>query len=183
MKIFIISDIHGSVEWLKKALKIYEAGDYDQIALLGDVMYHGPRNPLPDGYNPKKVSYLLNGYKDKIIAVRGNCDSEVDQMLLEFSIMSDYSTILLKGRRVFMTHGHIFNEMNMPPLQDGDIFLQGHTHIPSAKKNKGIYICNPGSISLPKMHNPNSYGVLTNRVFQVIDFDGNILEEIKFTAD
>ena len=124
-----------------------------------DALYHGPRNPLPEGYNPAEVANLLNHYKDQIIAVRGNCDSEVDQMLINYQMMETYSTILFDDRKMFLTHGHIYNPENLPTLCDGDIFAFGHTHLPVAEKCGGIYIFNPGSITLPKGGNPKSYGV------------------------
>ncbi|MGL5961019.1 MAG: phosphodiesterase, partial [Cetobacterium sp.] len=127
MKIFVISDIHGSSYFLKKALEAFHKEKADQILILGDELYHGPRNPLPIDYNPKEVVEILNKYKEKIIAVRGNCDSEVDQMLLEYPIMSDYSIIFLNGKKIFATHGHIYNEDKMPNLSAGNILIYGHT--------------------------------------------------------
>lgn len=183
MKFFIISDIHGSVDYLEKVLKFYSPEEYEQIILLGDLMYHGPRNPFPLGYDPKSVAEILNNYKNEVMAVRGNCDSEVDQMLLNFPIMGDYSMILAGERKIFITHGHIYNEENKPPMKKGDILLHGHTHIPMAEKKDGFYICNPGSISLPKNNYPNSYGVLTKSSFKIKDFDGNVIEEIKFETE
>lgn len=148
------------------------------MVLLGDLLYHGPRNPLPKDYEPSSVLALLNSYKDKIISVRGNCDSEVDQMVLAFPMLADY-TILFDGtRRIFATHGHLYNEDQMPPLEDGDMLIHGHTHIPVAKEVKGRYIVNPGSISLPKENNPNSYGVLEDGVVTIKDFNGQVLRSI-----
>lgn len=179
MKLLIISDIHGSLYYAKKAITAYEAENADYIVILGDELYHGPRNPLPQDYNPKEVALLLNKYTDKIIAIRGNCDSEVDEMVLDFPIMATYSTILYNGRRLFLSHGHIYNEGNLPKLSDGDIFMYGHTHIPVAKKQENIYIFNPGSISLPKENNPNTYGVLENNKLLIKEFDGRIFKELK----
>ncbi|MGL6130802.1 MAG: phosphodiesterase, partial [Fusobacteriaceae bacterium] len=125
MKIFVISDIHGSLFYLKKALEAFEKEEADYILILGDILYHGPRNQLPKEYNPKDVAEVLNGYKDKIISVRGNCDSEVDQMVIEFPIMSDYSNLFWNGHRIFATHGHHFNIEKLPPLQKGDILIHG----------------------------------------------------------
>lgn len=180
MKIFFMSDIHGSLYFLKKGLEAYEKEKANYIVILGDVLYHGPRNELPKDYNPKEVAELLNKYKDKIIAVRGNCDSEVDQMLIEYPMMSDYSIILHNNRRLFLTHGHIFNEDNLPNLDENDVLFYGHIHIPVAQKSKNLYFINPGSLALPKENYPNSYGVLENDLFQIKDLKGNIINEISF---
>lgn len=179
MKLLIISDIHGSLYYAKKAITAYETENANYIVILGDELYHGPRNPLPQEYNPKEVALLLNKYKDKIIAIKGNCDSEVDEMVLDFPIMAAYSTILYNSRRLFLSHGHIYNESNLPKLNDGDIFMYGHTHIPVAKKQENIYIFNPGSISLPKENNPNTYGVLRDNTLLIKEFDGKIFKELK----
>ena len=173
-----ISDIHGSLLHLEKALQRYREENANYIVILGDALYHGPRNPLPQGYNPQGVANLLNQYKHKIMAIRGNCDSEVDQMLLEYPMMSDYAIILYNERRLFLTHGHIYNEENMPTLNEGDVLLQGHTHIPVAKKQNGIYIINPGSIALPKENNPNSYAILQDNLIEIKDLQGTVIKEI-----
>ncbi|MBU3092823.1 phosphodiesterase [Clostridium sp. CF011] len=179
MKIFFISDIHGSLYYLKKAIERYKEEGAGYIVLLGDVLYHGPRNQLPKDYNPQLVASLLNEYKDKIIAVRGNCDSEVDQMIIEYPMMSDYSIILCNNRRLFLTHGHIYNEDNLPELSENDVLVFGHTHVPVAKKHNKIYVLNPGSVSLPKENNPNSYAILKDDLFQIKDLDGAVIKEIK----
>lgn len=180
MKIFFISDIHGSIYYLEKVLDRYKQEAANYIVILGDALYHGPRNPLPKDYNPQAVASLLNGYKDKIIAVRGNCDSEVDQMIIEYPMMSDYSIILCNNRRLFVTHGHIYNEDNMPNLSCNDVLIHGHTHFPVAKKCNGIYVLNPGSITLPNGNNPNSYAILQDDLFQIKDLQGNVIKEIMF---
>lgn len=179
MKIFFISDIHGSLYYLEKALELYKEEGANFIVLLGDALYHGPRNPLPEQYNPQAVANLLNQYKDKIIAIRGNCDSEVDQMLIEYPMMSDYSIILYNNRRLFLTHGHIYNEDNLPNLSENDVLVHGHTHVPVAKKHNKIYILNPGSTTLPKENNTNSYAILEDNLFQIKDLEGNVIKEIK----
>ncbi len=148
------------------------------MVILGDELYHGPRNPLPMEYNPNEVAQLLNKYADHIIAVRGNCDSEVDEMVLDFPMMATYSTILYQDRRLFLTHGHIYNEVNLPKLRDGDVFFYGHTHIPKAEKKGNIFVINPGSIALPKENNPNTYGILEGNTFIIKDFDGNVFKEL-----
>lgn len=178
MKIFFVSDIHGSIYYAKKAIEKFQEENADYIVILGDELYHGARNPLPIEYNPKEVAELLNEFSDKIIAVRGNCDSEVDEMVIKFPMMATYSMVLYEGRRLFLTHGHIYNENNLPKLRDGDVFIYGHTHIPKAEKNENIFIINPGSITFPKEDNPNSYGILEENVFKIKDLNGNIFKEI-----
>lgn len=178
MKIFFVSDIHGSIYYAKKAIERFEYEEADYMVILGDILYHGARNPLPKDHSPKDVITLLNGLADKIIAVRGNCDSEVDEMVLDFPIMSTYSTILYNGRRMFLTHGHIYNEDNLPILSTGDVFIYGHTHIPVAEKKEDLYIINPGSITFPKESNPNSYGILEDHVCRIKDLEGNVLKHI-----
>ncbi len=179
MKLFFISDIHGSVYYLNKALDKFKEEKADYIIILGDILYHGARNPLPKEYNPKKIIEIINSYADRIIAIRGNCDSEVDQMVLDFPIMADYSTILYNNKRLFLTHGHIYNENNLPKLMDGDIFIYGHTHIPKAEKIENIYVINLGSITFPKGNSPHSYGVLEDNIFTIKDFEGNVYKELK----
>jgi putative phosphoesterase len=180
MKLFFISDIHGSYYYLKKAIDRFNESKADYLVILGDILYHGPRNPLPEGHNPKEVAALLNKYADKIIAVRGNCEAEVDELMLDFPVNSRNSFILYNGRRLFLTHGHIYNEDNMPKLACSDVLIYGHTHIPKAEVKEGIYILNPGSIALPKENNPNSYGMLEDNVFSVIDFEDKVIKEIEF---
>lgn len=178
MKIFVISDIHGSIYYLNKALECFIKEEADYILILGDILYHGPRNPLPKDYNPKLVAKKLNLYKNKIIALRGNCDSEVDQILLEFPIMSDFTNLFLGGKRIFATHGHLFTE-NKLPIGQGDILISGHTHLPLAEK-KNIYIFNPGSITLPKGKNLNSYGILTSSSWEIKDLGGKTFKSITY---
>lgn len=180
MKLFVISDIHGSLKDLKNALAAYERENCDTLLILGDELYHGPRNPLPDSYDPRSVSELLNNLKKKIIAVRGNCDSEVDQMMLEYPIMSDYSILFWEQKRIFMSHGHIYNKDTLPPLCEGDILIYGHTHIPVAEKHENIFMLNPGSITFPKENFPKSYGIFENNSFKVKTFDGKTIKEISF---
>lgn len=171
-KLFILSDIHGSMIWLQKALERYHAEQAGEILILGDELYHGPRNPLPDGYAPKDVAGLLNGYADRILAVRGNCDSEVDEMVLDFPILSTYSQVLWGGRRLFLTHGHMLGPDHLPRLRAGDVFFYGHTHVPVARRQGDIFIVNPGSISLPKENSPHSYAVLEGSRLEVKDMGG-----------
>lgn len=182
MKYLVASDIHGSAYWCEKFLEKFESSEAERIILLGDILYHGPRNDLPKEYNPKKVIEMLNRYKDSIYAVRGNCESEVDQMVLEFPVMSDYAILDAGSYNIFLTHGHKYNEDNLPPIINGDAIMHGHTHILRAEKcakNGLTFFClNPGSISIPKGGNPESYAVLDGNMFTVLDFDENILAEI-----
>ena len=178
MKMMFISDIHGSAVWLERVMEKAKEEHPDQLVMLGDFLYHGPRNPLPEGYDPKRVAEILNLHKQDIVAVRGNCDAEVDQMLLEFSMMADYAMLYLDGLRVYVTHGHGFHMEQLPPLRENDVFIQGHTHLPVAECRDGIYLLNPGSISLPKENYPNSYGILHNGHFSVKDFYGNTVKHI-----
>lgn len=179
MKLFFISDIHGSVYYLEKAMAQFKKEEADYLIVLGDILYHGARNDLPKEYNPKKVIEILNKEADKIIAVRGNCDSEVDQMVLDFPLMSAHSTILYEGKRLFLTHGHIYNEGNMVKLEKGSVFISGHTHILRAEEKDGIYFINPGSISLAKEGNPNSYGILENNRFEIRELNGQVIKSIE----
>lgn len=181
MKLFFMSDIHGSLTCLNQTLSAFESEGADYLVSLGDLLYHGPRNPLPEDYNPKEVAARLNVYKDKIVTVRGNCDSEVDQMLIEFPIMAEYVILLHEGRRIFVTHGHHHHMDNLPHLSPGDVFIQGHTHLPVAEKRGEIFVLNPGSVTLPKENNPRSYGVLEGTFFQIKSFDGDLLKEIDFS--
>jgi uncharacterized protein len=160
-------------------LENYKKENADYIVILGDELYHGARNPLPLEYSPKAVAELLNGLADKIIAIRGNCDSEVDEMVIDYPIMATYSTILYNGRRLFLTHGHVYNESKLPKLSNGDVFIYGHTHIPKAEKSGNIYVINPGSITLPKENNPNTFGVLEDNIFKIKDMEGNIFKQIE----
>lgn len=178
MKLVFISDIHGSIYYLRKAIDRFNLEKGDYLIILGDILYHGARNDLPKEYNPKEVIKELNKYKDKIIAVRGNCDSEVDEMVLEFPIMATYSNILLENKRLFLTHGHIYNEKKLIELKEKSAFIYGHTHIPRAEFKNGIYFLNPGSITLPKENNPNTYGILENNKFIIKTLEGKLFKEI-----
>lgn len=158
MKTLIISDIHGSINRLNDVLTT--PLPYDRVLLVGDLMYHGPRNPILDDYNPKAVAKRLNQLTCPIIAVRGNCDSEVDQMLCEFSMMQDYTLMEWNDLSIMVTHGHLFNPELEGPRQKVDLFISGHTHVPVLKKIDQTTIYNPGSIALPKESHPNTYGYL-----------------------
>lgn len=177
MKWLIASDIHGSAYYCEKLLKAYEAENADRILLLGDILYHGPRNDLPKEYNPKKVIEMLNSKKDDILCVRGNCDTEVDQMVLNFPIMADYCILTAQNHMIFATHGHKFNEDNLPPLHNGDILLHGHTHIPKCVKRETYTYINPGSVSIPKENSHHGYIILCDNRFLWKDLDGNFIKE------
>ncbi len=150
MKLLIASDIHGSAFWCRQLCELVEAQQPDKLILLGDLLYHGPRNDLPREYAPKEVIPMLSQYQDKILAVRGNCEAEVDQMVLPFPCMADYAQLLLDGRTFYLTHGHHASPQALPPLPAGSIFLSGHTHVKLDEVKNGIRCLNPGSVSIPK---------------------------------
>lgn len=164
MKILFLSDIHGVPSTLEAALAAADTLQPDKIVLLGDLLYHGPRNGVPNLYDPVKVAQILNGIKDRLVAVRGNCDAEVDQMMFEFPMMGDYAVLDAGSETFFLTHGHLFNEYRLPPIGMGTVLAHGHTHVPELKKLAcGITIFNPGSISLPKGGSSRSYGFFDGR--------------------
>ncbi len=172
MKYLIASDIHGSAFWCEKLLEAFENEEAEKLVLLGDLLYHGPRNDFPDEYSPKRVFAMLNGVKEKILCVRGNCDSEVDQMVLEFPILADYAVSDLKGRTLFFTHGHLWNAENPPLLKKGDILFNGHFHTPAAVKTEsGAYYANCGSVALPKPDTPHSYILLEDDTLYLKDLE------------
>ena len=173
MKIMVASDIHGSAYYCQKMTEAYKNSGAQKLLLLGDILYHGPRNDLPKEYAPKKVIEMLNNISDEILCVRGNCDSEVDQMVLKFNIMAEYAIIYDGERMIFATHGHKFNKDNLPSLKKGDILLHGHTHIPVNESIDGITVMNPGSVSIPKENSWHGYMILENGTYTWYDFDGN----------
>ena len=180
MKILIASDIHGSALYCEKLLGATERENADKILLLGDLLYHGPRNDLPDGYAPKKVIEMLSSLTDKITCVRGNCEAEVDQMVLPFPVMADYCILdseEAKGHRIFATHGHHFNPETPPKLRAGDILLNGHTHVPACRDCGDFLYVNPGSVSIPKDGSEHSYLILENGRLSWKDLDGKIYME------
>ena len=181
MKLLIASDIHGDIESTKILIDAFEKNECDKILLLGDILYHGPRNDLPGRYAPKEVIELLNKYSDKILSVRGNCDTEVDQMVLSFPVLADYAILSLDGLTLYATHGHNYNTKTPPPLASGDILLHGHTHVIRAEKfgKENTYI-NPGSITLPKENCPRSYVVYDNRTFTFMNADGEVVKTVSF---
>ena len=178
MRLIFASDIHGSEYYTKKLLERYEDLKCDKLILLGDILYHGPRNDLPEGYNPKGVIALLNALSDEILCVRGNCEAEVDQMVLDFSCMSESMVMFERGKMLFITHGHKFNMENLPKLKKGDVLIHGHTHVQTVESfGENLYI-NPGSISIPKENNPPSFMLYENGRFTIYDFDMNVLNEV-----
>ena len=178
MNLMIASDIHGSALYCRQLLAAFERENADRLLLLGDLLYHGPRNDLPEEYAPKQVIALLNPLKEKLLCVRGNCDSEVDQMVLEFPILADYCILYEHNRMIFATHGHNFNKNNLPPLHSGDILLHGHTHIPALETLEGgIQYLNPGSVSIPKQDSAHSYMTLKDGLFQWKTLEGDVYHE------
>lgn len=171
MKLVIASDIHGSAFWCAKLVEVLEEVKPDKVILLGDLLYHGPRNDLPRDYAPKKVIPMLSRWKDSILAVRGNCEAEVDQMVLPFPCMADYAMLHCDGGNLYLTHGHKWNPDNLPPLNEGDVFLYGHTHVKLDEIHAGVRCLNPGSVSIPK---DGSHSLL---IYDNGEFNFRILEE------
>ena len=182
MKLMIASDIQGSAFYCDKMLNTFAKENPERLLLLGDLLYHGPRNDLPKNYEPKKVIQMLNGVKDKIICVRGNCEAEVDQMVLEFPVLSESLLMFLDNRLIFATHGHIYNKDKLPALQPGDVFLQGHTHIPVLSKIGDNFFMNPGSVSIPKENSEHSYMIYENQSFTLKNLDGKILSDFNLLS-
>ena len=167
MKWMIASDLHGSAYYCRKMLEAFEREGADRLFLLGDLLYHGPRNDLPREYAPKEVIPLLNGKKEKLLCVRGNCDAEVDQMVLEFPVLADYAVLPVGQRLIYATHGHIYHVKILPPLAPGDVLLHGHTHVPAwTEFGQGNLYLNPGSVSIPKENSPHSYMTLEGNTMQ-----------------
>ena len=178
MKLLIASDIHGAAGYCRDLLAAWDREGADRLLLLGDLLYHGPRNDLPPDYAPKEVIALLNARKNQIFCVRGNCDTEVDQMVLEFPVMADYCILAIDGKTLYATHGHVYNQNNLPPLCEGDILIHGHTHVLKAEQMEGYILLNPGSVSIPKEGNPPTYAMLEDGVFSIMYFEGNIVKSI-----
>lgn len=167
----VVSDIHGALSGAQAMEEAFSYHHADKILCLGDVLYHGPRNNLPSDYAPKEVITIMNTFKDKIIAVRGNCDAEVDQMVLNFPITADYNILFHGAHQIFISHGHVYGPNNLPTLSERDSFLSGHTHIPTAYEKDGILLLNPGSISLPKGNHPRTYAIINEDGFTVYTLD------------
>ncbi len=181
MKFLIASDIHGSAKYCKMLLDAFQNEKADKIIILGDILYHGPRNDLPENYAPKEIIAMLNPLKNKLLCVRGNCDTEVDQMVLNFPILADYAVIPIKNRLLYATHGHKFNPQTPPPLSKGDILINGHTHVPKCDDFGDFVYLNCGSVSIPKENSPHSYMTLEDGNFKWINLEtGEVYNE--FTA-
>lgn len=177
MKLLIASDIHGSALYCEKLLARYSAESAARLLLLGDLLYHGPRNDLPDGYAPKKVIPMLNEMKNELLCVRGNCEAEVDQMVLDFPVLADYCLVELSERTIFATHGHHHSFEKLPPLKNGSIFAQGHTHVPKCVEQDGILCINPGSVSIPKENSTRGYILLDDKRLLWKTLDGEVYME------
>ncbi|WP_291969677.1 phosphodiesterase [Candidatus Symbiopectobacterium sp.] len=167
MKLMFASDLHGSLTATERVLDIFTHSGAEWLMLLGDFLNHGPRNPLPEAYQPAEVAGRLNVFSRQMVAVRGNCDSEVDQMLLDFPITAPW-----QQQRLFLKHGHLYHPQHLPPLQAGDVLVYGHTHLPVAERHGEVYCFNPGSVSLPKGGNVPSYGMLSQGELQVLPLMG-----------
>lgn len=176
MKLVIASDIHGSEKYCKELIDRFFEEKADRLILLGDILYHGPRNPLPDGYDPKGVCALLNPLKDKIICINGNCDGEVDQMVLDFPLIKGFSLVFDGKIAMYLTHGHLFNKECPIPTPNGSVVLYGHTHVPDFSHINSVTYINPGSVSLPKNDSERGYILYENGVFTRKTLDGKILE-------
>ena len=178
MKLLIASDIHGDADCCQAMIDAFERENAEKILILGDILYHGPRNDLPLGYAPKRVIEMLNNISDKLLCVRGNCDTEVDQMVLNFPVLSETSFVYDGEEKLtlFMSHGHKYSPDNIPPLSGDTVFLYGHTHLPGKTEKDGIVCINPGSVSLPKGGNPKTYAVYESRKLTVKTLDGEPVE-------
>lgn len=180
MKLMIASDLHGSAYYTGLLIEAMEREQPQRLLLLGDLLYHGPRNDLPRDYAPKKVIEMLNGRKEKLLCVRGNCEAEVDQMVLDFPILADYAVLPVGRRLVYATHGHVHNLKNLPPLAPGDVLLHGHTHIPAwTEFGEGNLYLNPGSVSIPKEGSAHSYMTLEGETFLWKTLEGEVYRELE----
>ena len=174
MKFLIASDLHGSARYTRLLTQAFASEQADRMILLGDILYHGPRNDLPEEYAPREVIALLAPLRERILCVRGNCDTEVDQMVLPFPILADYAVMPVGDRLCYMTHGHVWNSGHLPPIAPGDILLHGHTHIPACQTEPTHVYLNPGSVSIPKEGSHHGYMLLEGTVFTWKDFDGRL---------
>ena len=172
MKWMIASDIHGSARWCRELLAALDREQAERLVLLGDILYHGPRNALPEEYNPAETARLLNERKQDILCVQGNCDSEVDQAVLAFPIMAQVVYLAEGKTRIFATHGHVYHNDSLPPLQEGDILLHGHTHVPAWEDHGGYRYMNPGSVSIPKEDSRRGYMTLEDGLFSWKTLEG-----------
>lgn len=175
MKYLIVSDIHGCFPTLQQVLSYYDSASCDMLLILGDILNYGPRNGLPEGLNPKLIAETLNAMADKIVAIRGNCDSEVDQMLLDFPIMADYALVVDNGRRLLLTHGHKYNKENMLPGKY-DVVFSGHTHLWTLENEEDTVFCNTGSITFPKGGNVPTFAIYEDGVVEIHHLNGKLLK-------
>lgn len=187
MKWMIASDIHGSASSCIALLEQYQKEGAQKLILLGDLLYHGPRNDLPDEYRPKEVITRLNQVKNELLCVRGNCEAEVDQMVLEFPVMAEYALLWIDGLTIFAVHGHHYNQDQLPPLKNGDILLNGHTHVPALERKERkeggwYYYLNPGSAAIPKNGNEKSYMIYENHVFTLKSLKGDVIDSLTIPA-
>lgn len=182
MKVMIASDIHGSAYYCKKLIEAYQSEKPDKLIILGDVLYHGPRNDLPKEYAPKQVITMLNDMKENLLCIRGNCDTEVDQMVLEFPVLADYAVLFIDNKSIYLTHGHKYNESNPLPMAKGSIMMNGHTHVPKYVEYEDYTFINPGSVSIPKENSPHSYVIITGEectfkdVETLLEYDKRIIK-------
>ena len=174
MKLMIASDLHGSNAYVTQFMDAYKKEQPDRLILLGDLLYHGPRNDLPEDYAPKKVMLMLNDIAGQLLCVRGNCDAEVDQMVLDFPILSDLIVLYHKDRAIYFSHGHVYSPNNPPLLQPTDILITGHTHIPTWDERASNLFLNPGSVSLPKENTPHGYMMLDDDGFSWKHLSGEV---------
>ena len=178
MRFLIASDIHGSAKATRQILYCFEVEKAERLILLGDLLYHGPRNDYPEEYQTKEVTALLNACKNPPFCVRGNCDAEVDQMVLNFPMMADYALLALpKGRTAFLTHGHLFHQEHLPPHCKGDLLIHGHTHVHGIWPLEDCAYVNPGSAALPKENQAPTYLLLDDEKLQIKElYTGKILK-------
>ncbi len=177
MKIMIASDIHGSAFYCRKMIEAFERENAEKLLLLGDILYHGPRNDLPKEYAPKEVISMLNPLADKLLCVRGNCDTEVDQMVLDFPVLAEYAILYVGEKMIFATHGHVFNPSNPPKIRKNDILLNGHTHVPAFEVTDKFTYVNPGSVSIPKENSEHGYIILEDNKLSWKNLEGEIYKE------
>lgn len=175
LKLMIASDIHGDAACCQRLMEAFEREAPEKLLLLGDLLYHGPRNDLPQDYDPRQTAAMLNEKKEHLLCVRGNCDSEVDQMMLDFPIMADYCLLFWQGKTILATHGHRFNDTHLPPLQAGGMLLCGHTHVPACRESDEILYLNPGSVSIPKEDSCRGYMLLCDAAAEWRDLDGALI--------
>ena len=179
MNLMIASDLHGSAYYGRLLLEAFEREQPQRLLLLGDLLYHGPRNDLPRDYDPKQGIALLNSIKEYLLCVRGNCDCDVDQMVLEFPIMAESCLFYVENHMIFATHGHLYSPQTPPLLQKGDVLLTGHTHVPACTELDGFTYLNPGSLAIPKQGSCHGYMVLEDGVFFLKDLQGAVQSTYK----